>query len=361
VSASTIAPDVFAARREKLRARLNDMNIEALLVSHAANRYYLSGFELHDPQCNESAGMLLITAKGKDHLLTDSRYFDAARRIWPESEVFIYGARRYAEIAGYVKGLGVSATTFESRAMSVDAHTRYADHMRLVPSVGVVEPLRLFKDAAEIAVMKRSAAVNHEVFARVPALLAPGKTEKELAWEFEKLFRDLGASELAFSSIVAVGPNGALPHAVPGDAVVTENCPVLVDMGGRFEDYCSDQTRTFWVGDAPADYFTRALELTQGAQKAAIDVIRPGLSFKEAYAAARGYFQKHGVEEAFTHALGHGVGLETHEAPSLNPNMPGALATGMVVTVEPGLYYPEWGGIRWEHMVLVTEDGCEIL
>lgn len=361
MSSSPIAPDIFAARREKLRARLSTLNIEALLVSHAANRYYLSGFELHDPQCNESAGMLLVTTKGKDHILTDPRYFDAARRIWPESEVFIYGAKRYEEIAEYIKGLGVSSVTFESRAMSVDAHARFAEHIRLVPSTGVVEPLRLYKDAAEIAIMRRSAAVNHEVFARVPALLAPGRTEQELAWEFEKLFRELGASELAFSSIVAVGPNAALPHAVPGDATVTENCPVLVDMGGRFEDYCSDQTRTFWVGDNPPDYFARALELTQAAQKAAIDAIRPGLSFKDAYAAARGYFEKHGVEAAFTHSLGHGVGLETHEAPSLNPNMQGTLAPGMVVTVEPGLYYPEWGGIRWEHMVLVTEDGCEPL
>ncbi len=361
MSASSITTETYAIRREKLRDRLRQMNIEALLVSHAANRFYLSGFELHDPQCNESAGMLLVTAKGRDILMTDSRYLDAARRLWPEEDILIYGARRHAEIASFFKAMGVKEVTFESRAMSVDAHARYSDHMRLIPSLNLVEPLRLIKEPAELAAMKRSAELNEKVFQRMPGLIVPGKTEKELAWEFEKLFREFGASELAFSPIVAVDENGALPHAIPGDKAVTERCSVLVDMGGRFENYCSDQTRTFWAGGDPPAHFTRTLELVQAAQQAAMDVIRPGLTFREAYAAARGVFEKHGVEAAFTHALGHGIGLETHEPPSLNPNLDGALSPGMVVTVEPGLYYPEWGGVRWEHMVVVTEDGCRTL
>jgi len=361
VSDNAITKETYAARREKLRARLNHMNIEALLVSHAANRYYLSGFELHDPQCNESAGMLLVTAKGRDILMTDSRYLDAARRLWDEEDILIYGARRHAEIADFFKGMGVKDVTYESRSMSVDAHKRYSDRMRMIPSLNVVEPLRLIKEPAELEAMARSCRLNEEVFRRMPEFLVPGVTEKKLAWEFEKLFRELGASELAFSPIVAVNENGALPHAIPGDKAVTENCSVLVDMGGRLDDYCSDQTRTFWVGDNPPEHFTRALELTKAAQQAAIDVLRPGLTFREAYAAARGHFEQYGVEAAFTHALGHGIGLETHEPPSLNPNLDGALAPGMVVTVEPGLYYPEWGGIRWEHMAVITEDGCRIL
>ncbi len=353
--------DIFAARRDILRSILIDKGVEALLVSHAANRYYLSGFELHDPQCNESAGMLLITARQGDHLLTDARYMDAAQRIWSGSEILIYGGQRFLQIAEFAKSLGLSAVYFEPSAMSFETHAKLSEGVRLLPAPRCVEPMRLIKDDTELEIMERSCALNHAVFERVPEFLVPGRTEAQVAWDIEKAFRELGASELAFPSIVAVGPNAALPHAIPGDTLITDNCPVLVDMGARLDDYCSDQTRTFWVGDNPPDHFKRALEQTQQAQQAALSVLEPGLTSRDAYLAARNAFAAHGVEDAFTHALGHGVGLETHEAPSLNPNSGGVLKPGMVVTVEPGLYYPEWGGVRWEHMALITEDGCRTL
>lgn len=354
-------PDIYAARRERLRERLASMGQQALLVSHAANRFYLSGFELHDPQCNESSGYLCITTKGRDTLFTDPRYRDAALRLWPARDLFIYGAGRFAAIATYLKEQGVTSLGFEMTCLPFEAYARLADHLTLVPLTNAVEPLRLVKDSREIDCMRRSAAINHAVMDSLPDILTPGRTEAQAAWEIEKRFRDLGASELAFPSIVAVNANAALPHAIPGETPITENSMVLVDVGGRHADYCSDQTRTVWVGDTPPKRFTAMLDLVKEAQTAALQLLRPGLSFREAHDAARAVFQKVGAAQFFTHSLGHGVGLETHEGPSLNPSAEGQLAPGMVVTVEPGLYYPGWGGARWEHMALITAEGCETL
>lgn len=352
---------LFAARRDRLRQTLASLGHEALLVSHAANRYYLSGFELHDPQCNESAGYLCVAADGRDSLFTDARYRDAALRLWPENDLCIYGAGRHAAITGYLRDRGVKTLAFETSGLSVDTHGRLAEHMPLTPAGMLVEPLRLRKDAGEIERMRRSAAINHAVMASLPDILLPGRTEGQAAWEIEKRFRDLGASELAFSPIVAVDANAALPHAIPGETVIADGCLVLVDVGGRAFDYCSDQTRTVWVGDTPPERFTTMLARVQAAQAAALDRLEPGMSFRQAYGLAREVFAREGVAEHFTHSLGHGIGLETHEGPSLNPSAEGLLEPGMIVTVEPGLYYPEWGGARWEHMALITERGCEIL
>jgi len=360
VSATTDLP-IYAARRNRLRERLARMGHGALLVSHAANRYYLSGFELHDPQCNETAGYLVVTEDGRDVLFTDARYRDAALRLWPEEDLCIYGAGRFARIADFLKSRGVAGLAFEAASLSFDVHARLAEFLDLAPASQAVEPLRLIKDADEIARMRRSAAVNHAVMARLPELLVPGRTEARAAWEIEKCFRDNGATELAFAPIVGVDANAALPHAIPGETAIADGCLVLVDVGGRRDDYCSDQTRTLWVGNRPPDRFLTMLDRVRQAQSAALARLGPGLTFREAYALAREVFVREGVAERFTHSLGHGIGLETHEAPSLNPSADGALEPGMVVTVEPGLYYPEWGGARWEHMALITDNGCEVL
>lgn len=354
-------PDVYAARRDKLRRALRAAGHSALLVSHAANRYYLSGFELHDPQCNESSGMLLITLDGRDKLLTDPRYLDAAKRLWPIEDVCIYSGNRFTQIRDFLRDAHAGPIAFEARAMSVDTHARLSEGLALISTAGLVEGLRRVKEPGEIARLDRSCALNQQVMEAAPALLKPGLTEAQAAWALERLFRDLGATELAFSPIVAVDANAALPHAEPGGTLITEECMVLVDMGARLGDYNSDQTRTFWIGDHPPEHFLRALERTQEAQAEAIKAICPGLCVTQAYKVARDCFVRCGVEAHFTHALGHGIGLETHEAPSLSPVAEMPLEPGMVITVEPGLYYPEWGGIRWEHTVVVTEDGCRIL
>ncbi|MBO4300381.1 MAG: aminopeptidase P family protein [Desulfovibrio sp.] len=353
----------YAARREKVRRVMYTRGIDALLVSHAANRYYLSGFELHDPQFNESAGRLIITADGRDWLLTDARYRDAALRLWDANRVFIYGADAPAQMRRLLRQCG-SRVGIEARGVSwhfVRELASSGSGLWLEAVDGLVENLRCIKEPEEIAALKKSFALNHDLLHHVEEQLEPGRTEADISWAIERYFREHGASELAFPSIVAVGRNAALPHAVPGRDRVMENTPVLVDVGCRLDDYCSDQTRTFWVGPVPTADFRRSLDLTRQAQQAAMQGMHPGVPLAEVYAMAYKIFETAGVAQAFTHGLGHGVGLETHELPTLSPRSRGVLMPGMVVTVEPGLYYPEWGGVRWEHTVLVEENGVCVL
>ncbi|MEZ7198304.1 M24 family metallopeptidase [Pseudodesulfovibrio karagichevae] len=351
---------VFEKRREELKSEMHARGLSAMLVSLAANRYYLSGFELHDAQCNESSGWVVITPDD-DYLFTDPRYFDAARQVWDENNLCIYTARKHKEIAEFLKGRGVDSLGFEPKALHLFDYDKLAENFTLTATENLVESLRIVKDEDEIRRMDKSMRLNHELFEYIEGELIPGRTEKEVAWLVEKFFREHGAQELAFSTIVGVGPNAALPHCIPGDTRLRENDLVLIDTGCRLLDYNSDQTRTFWVGDKPSDRFKKTMEQVRAAQQAAIDIIRPGLSCVDAYHAAYAVFEKDGVETLFTHGLGHGVGLETHEPPSLSRAGQGQLEPGMVVTVEPGLYDPAWGGIRWEYQVLVTEDGCRVM
>ena len=355
-------PTVFEERRERLKKRLRNRKLPGLLVSLAANRYYLSGFELHDPQCNESAGLLVVTAKGPDILMTDPRYEDAAKRVWDGDDLFIYASDRFRTIPEHLLSRGIGSLAFESSCLDHKAWSKLSRELELEPSEGLVEDLRLIKDDEEAGLLEASCRINHRVMEHVEAVLPDfvGRTEEDLAWDLEKAFREMGAQELSFSSIVAVNENAALPHAIPGDTVIREGDHVLVDCGGRALGYCSDQTRTFWVGERPSDRFLRVRELVQKAQQASLDIIRPGLPIADAYKAARKVFEEEGEEKRFTHSLGHGIGLETHEAPGVNHVNKGEFRPGMVVTVEPGLYYPDWGGVRWEYMVLVTEDGCRV-
>lgn len=354
---------MYADRRERLREKMCEMNLAAMLVSHPANRFYLSGFELHDVQQNESAGHLLVMADGNDVLCTDSRYLETARRIWDSDNIFIYGGSGSStkDMNAFLQDRVQGCLGFEAGSISFKFHEAISTGLTMRPADGLVEGMRTIKDAHEILSLEKSMALNHKLMEWVPSVLIPGRTEADVAWDIEKFFREHGASENAFRPIVAVGPNAALPHAEPGQTVITDNCPVLIDCGARYMTYNSDQTRTFWVGNAPSDAFKRTMDLVRKAQQAAIDIIRPGVKCGEVYHAARAYFDAFGQGEFFNHGLGHGLGLETHEAPSFRLKSETVLAPGMVITVEPGLYYPQWGGIRWENVVLVTEDGVRVL
>ena len=359
--------DIYGQRRERFRALLKEKGIDCFLVSDEAARYYFSGFELHDPQCNESAGRLLISTDGEDWLCTDARYLDAARRLWQEERIFIYSGDSGLDMGHFFTGKLSGVLGFEAKHVSLAWWEAFYGTIRGVEmrqTDGLVPRLRMIKDEDELTRMRKSCALNEEMLRWLPSVLTEGReiTEASLAWDIERYFRDHGASELAFASIVAFGPNGALPHAIPSGAVrVTEEGPLLTDVGCRLEGYCSDQTRVFWVGQHPTDAYKKTLDRVREAQRRAIAAIRPGVRACDVFKTAWDYFVQEGCEKAFTHSLGHGVGLETHEAPSLSPRFETILKPGMIVTVEPGLYYPEWGGIRWEHMVAVTSDGCEIL
>ncbi|MDR2051384.1 MAG: Xaa-Pro peptidase family protein [Deltaproteobacteria bacterium] len=360
---NAVNPYLYSARREKARALLAEKKLGALLVNLDANRYYLSGFELHDPQTNESCGCLLLMADGKDWLCTDARYEEAAKALWDEELILIYAGAASAplRINRLLRGILRGELGFEAHSLSLAFYEDLSVGLRMKKADGLVESLRIIKDETEIALISASTALNHKLMEWIPGRLSIGKSEKQIAWEVEQFFRGLGAEELSFKTIAAIDANAALPHALPGESRVRENCCVLLDCGCRLRDYCSDQTRTFWVGGDPPDYFMRALEQVKEAQRLAIAAIRPGLPCKEVHAAAHDYFDRLGVAGHFNHGLGHGIGLQTHEAPSLNEKSETILRPGMIVSVEPGLYYPAWGGVRWEYLALVTEDGCRVL
>lgn len=354
-------PKIFAARRERLRGGMAVERLPALLVTHAANRYYLSGFEQFDSQCNESVGWLAVLPSGRDVLATDARFQDAAKRLWPAEDTLIHGAGKHAALAEILKGRGVDALGFDPRAMNVFDYEALREHFELIPAPGLVEELRRVKEPAEVELLRASCGLNHRIMRALPDELRPGMTEAEAAWVIERLFREAGAEGLSFPSIVGAGPNAALPHAIPGETKIGRESLVLVDAGCRLAGYCSDQTRTFWVGRDPSERFQETKRLVQAALKAGMAAIRPGERIADAYLAARRVFEDAGVAQRFTHSLGHGIGLETHEGPSLSPRAEGLFEPGMVVTVEPGLYDAAWGGVRWEYMVLVTPDGCRAL
>lgn len=350
----------FAERREKLRELLDQRALDAILVSYASNRYYLSGFELHDVQLNESSGCLIISRSGRDVLCTDARYTETAGRIWPENDIVIYRGDIPTQLRKVLRAAG-TRIGFEANSVSATFARSLSTGLSLEACDGMVEQLRKIKDKDEIMALKQSFALNHAMLKWVPTVLREGISESELAWKIERYFRDNGASELAFPSIVAYGKNGALPHAVPSNVKLVPNTAILIDVGCRVSDYCSDQTRTFWFGDQEEDRYAKTRALVAEAQQVALDKMSPGMPMNEVYGLAWNVFRKAGVEKNFTHGLGHGVGLDTHERPYLSTRYHDPLQPGMTVTVEPGLYYPEWGGVRLEVTTLVTEGGVEIL
>lgn len=355
--------ETYALRREKLRRLMHKEKLDAILISQSANRYYLSGFELHDCQCNESSGCLIIMKDGKDWLCTDSRYEEAAARLWERERVYIYGKSSSEELNNLFKKLcGASGIIgVEEEHLSRAYVRRLESGLTLKGADGLVEKLREIKDEEEISRIAASVRLNHNMLEWLPSMLIPGQNEASVAWGIEKFYREHGASALSFPSIVAMNANAALPHYSPeSPAVFTENCMVLVDEGCRLNDYCSDQTRTFWIGDRPLPRFKEMLERVQEAQRLAIAALRPGITGCAVHKIAVNYFASCGMEEYFTHSLGHGVGLETHEAPRLSVSNAKPLQPGMVVTIEPGLYFPGWGGARWEYMAVITEDGCRV-
>lgn len=349
----------FRDRRNRLRELLAQRSLDALIVTSPSNRYYLSGFELHDVQFNESSGTLVICRSGRDYLLTDSRYEEAAGALWND-ELVIY-KRNYIDSLNTILARCGSRIGFESQSVSAYQAGLMKRLRCLEACNGLVEKLRVHKDAEEVAALKKSFALNHAMLKWVPGVLEEGMTEKELAWKIECFFRENGASELAFPSIVAFGGNAALPHAIPSDRKLTANTGVLLDVGCRVDSYCSDQTRSFWFGDRESDFFCLTRDLVARAQEEVIRHMEPGLPLAELAWKAQHIFEDAGVADHFTHGLGHGVGLDTHEPPSFSIHARGRLEPGMTVTVEPGLYYPDKLGIRLEVTVLVEEDGVLVL
>jgi Xaa-Pro aminopeptidase len=230
----------------------------------------------------------------------------------------------------------------------------------IVSRRGLVESLRAVKGSDELEAIRRATEITNQVYEALAEEQFSGRTEKELVWRMTELFHEHGADEPAFAIDIAAGPTASSPHAVPGDRVVEEGELVLVDAGAKLDGYCSDCTRTFAVGQISAS-LREIYEVTREAQQAGLDAVRAGAAGRDVDAVARAVIADAGYGENFGHGLGHGLGLLVHEAPSLRPESTDTLEAGNVVTVEPGIYLSGVGGVRIEDLVVVTEDGCNVL
>ncbi len=349
--------DVRAARVAALREALLAAHLDALLVTALPNVRYLTGF-------SGSSAQLLVTPSTLV-LLTDFRYDAQAA-----SEVGAFAQRRIESASLWIGLFEQMATMSGLHVIGFEsAHLLHRDFERLLrdgtrwqwrPTVDLVETLREVKDSGEVACIRQAIGVAERALARLLGEIGAGQTELEIAGRLEHALRDEGSDGFAFGSIVASGPNAALPHARPGARAVQRGDLLLLDFGAVVSGYRSDITRTVVLG--PADSEQREIhQIVREANARAVAGLRPGMTGVDADRLAREYIADRGFGEAFGHGLGHGLGLETHEGPRLSRTADTPLRAGAVVTVEPGVYRPGWGGVRIEDDILLTDHGAEVL
>ena len=358
--------DPFKMRLLSFRKLLDERALDAFLVSVPENRYYLSGYEAEDLQLTESSGYLLITPS-EQYLLTDFRYQEEARHEAPDFQLLLYTSGLGDVLSDLFSNQSMERLGIEGHYTAYDKYQEVVEALQsihpmamVIAAEGLVEQLRIIKEPEEIERIKASLALTERALLAVWESLKPGMREKQVAWEIERRIREGGAEAVSFPPIAAAGPNGALPHAVPTDREIEPGDAVILDLGSKLDHYCSDMTRT-WVAGAPVDRLKEIYRIVREAQLAAQDAIRAGKDSVEVDGVARDLISRAGYGEYFGHGLGHGVGLAVHEKPGLRKRNPVKLEENMVVTVEPGIYLPGFGGVRLENMVRVTETGCEVL
>jgi Xaa-Pro aminopeptidase len=332
------------SRVDRLRGSLE----EPLLVTNGVNVRHLVGFA--------SSNAALLVEPDRLRLFSDFRYAEAGRAV--EGVEFVETKRSLVvALAELLEG----RIGFEADAVRYTSwETLSGGALDLVPRRGLVEALRAVKDDGELAAIRRAGKITSEAYERFAEESFIGSTERELAWRLDELFHELGADAPAFETIVASGPNGAKPHARPSDRTVGTGETVVIDAGAMVDGYCADCTRTFATGSLPEELRSAYTTCLEG-QLAGLEAVRAGVTGVDADAAAREKIEAAGLGEKFGHGLGHGVGLEVHEAPRLSRESTDTLAAGNVVTVEPGVYLEGLGGIRIEDLVIVTDGEPEIL
>ncbi|MCD4717515.1 MAG: Xaa-Pro peptidase family protein [Desulfobacterales bacterium] len=357
---------IFRKRIKALRQNLAGMDCDTAWIIQPENRRYLSGFRAEDGQFTESSGSLFIN-ESQSLLATDSRYTLDAERDAVDFEVQTLKKGLMDGLPGLLKRMGTENLGFEGDYLTWGLHRELSERLLedspsvlLMPLNGVVEEMREVKDEPEISTLEASADLMSGILDEVITGLEPGMTEKQVAWQIEGLVRRSGGEGLAFPSIVASGPNSALPHAVPTDRKLMKGDPVILDVGLRLNGYCSDMTRTVFLGD-PSPDFIKIYRTVRKAQANSLKEVRSGVMSNYPDSIARQIINDAGFGDYFGHGLGHGVGLATHERPRLSPLKPTKLEKGMVVTVEPGIYIPGKGGVRLEEMVVIEAAGPRIL
>ena len=333
-------------------------NIEAFLSVSWPNIFYLSGF-------TGSSGFICVTEKAA-HLYTDFRYLQQAAAEAPGFEIVKVSSKEdFSLLAAFISKSGIKNIVIEDEIFTVRNYNRLQDAVQgkgveLVLRTGFLEDVRALKDEAEIEKITAAAHIADQAFLQILPLLKAGMRETEVALELEYRLRKGGSLRNPFEIIVASGPRSALPHGLASGRVINEGELIVMDFGAVFEGYCSDITRTFLLG-APDDKQKTVYDMVLEAQRLALESIEIGQSTVYLDGVARKHFDKLGYASYFGHGLGHGVGLEVHEFPTLSPLKDTPLSAGMVFTIEPGLYIEGWGGVRIEDLVVLREDGPQIL
>lgn len=342
-------------RMKRLQGKVRAAGLDSFLVTDPANISYLSGFTGED-------ALILITP-GEKFFITDSRFVEEAADAVQNCAITLVERSTYDTLASIVKKKGLKRIGFESMNLPYAVAERLKGIIkataRLVGAKDLVESLRAVKDASEVASIKKSVAVAKAVLGMAFKLISPGMSEEFLRRRIESAFIERGA-KISFDPIIASGANSSKPHARASAAKIENNSFLMVDMGCSLGGYNSDITRMAILGHVTAR-FKKIYAIVKRAQEIAIEKISPGVRISAIDNAARGYIEKNGFGKNFGHSLGHGVGLEVHEKPSVSRASEGVLQPGMVFTVEPAIYIPKFGGVRIEDMVLVTDNGCEVL
>jgi Xaa-Pro aminopeptidase len=348
----------YRGRQRRLAQAAEARRLDALLVTHLPNIRYLCGFR-------GSAGVLLV-ADGRFTFFTDGRYREQARSEVQDAKVIVpkgtiplmdAAARALADCRAKVVGV-------ESEHMSVAAEAKLAHSLRpkarIRPTQGFVEEQRVVKEPAEVERIRAAVCLASSLFDQTVAAIRPGVAEQVVAAELEYAARKAGADGMSFETIVAAGLRSALPHGRASTHPIPRRGFVVLDFGVILRDYCSDMTRTVYVG-TPSREVRRMYQAVRSAQEAALEVAQPGRTVGEVDRAARSVLRRAGLAQYFTHSTGHGVGLEIHEPPRIARGQQQVLMPGMVITIEPGAYVPGYGGVRIEDMVVVTTTSCEVL
>jgi len=346
-------------RLEKLRQKMSENELDGILVSQPHNRRYLSGF-------TGSSGILIITQE-KQALATDSRYYEQVRQQCPNWELIEVGYDFVGNLLEILRqmGLGGHRVGFEAAYLNVATLLKWERALEgrvvLVHTESFVEQLRMQKDKSEMASIKKAVALADEALIHITNWMQPGMTEKEVAWELETYMRTRQASGLAFDPTVASGPNGARPHAGATERVLQKGEPITMDFGCVIDGYCSDLTRTVCLGEPADDKYLNVWNTVYQAQQAAVRGAKGGMTGEAVDKLARDVIKEAGFGDYFGHSLGHSLGLDVHERPSYSYAYPDEVPAGVVMTLEPGIYIPGWGGVRIEDIVLVNSDGVEVI
>ena len=351
-------------RFDRATSLLQSAGVDAILVSNGTNRRYHTGFSGEDHAIDEPAGMALITPNGMVLFAPSTNLPWAEAEANEHTSVRDWGSPWTAAVADYVRESGWSKLGFEDATTSVGSYNALTEKLNsateLVPVGKAVDTLRAVKSDDEIGYLREALRMTDVAFEAAEARARIGMTEKQLADIVAEELRNAGSDGESFPTIVASGPNAAKPHHSPGDRVLQEGEPIIIDMGALHNGYAGDLTRTIWFGE-PSPELVTMYRNVQAAFDAAIAKAGPEITGVQLDAAARDVFAEQGTDQYFVHSLGHGLGLRVHEAPSASFRSSDTLVPGNVVTIEPGLYVPGEGGVRIEDVVLITEDGAENL